>query len=115
LAAALSALVAADAPALEELLIHADRLDDSLVALLADGLARNMHLRALRCAGNVAHGLTRRFVRETLLPALRANASLRELALDDADGAQLAEAGPAVELVRQRAAQHDAAAATHGA
>jgi hypothetical protein len=126
-AAALGALVSADAPALEELHIHALPLEAALAPLLG-GLAANTHLRVLRCRSYAdvdedymnfgssdddddspaaahapaADSLPRRFVRDALLPALRANASLRELALDDALGVQHAEAAPAVELVRRR-------------
>jgi hypothetical protein len=78
--AAFGALVAADAPALET-------LDVSYCDLgpLADALRHNTHLRALRLhsddTGDDMYTYTDAFVRERLLPAARANTSLRALAL----------------------------------
>jgi hypothetical protein len=140
-AAALGALVAADAPALTELHLHARALEGALAPLLAPGgLAANTHLRVLHCRSvhdddddedammwssddddgtapaptgrlvTAGDSLTRCFVRDALLPALRANTGLRVLSLDDASGAQHTEAAPAVELVRQRGGAERAAA-----
>jgi hypothetical protein len=74
--AALGALVAANAPALTA-------LDASWCALLDDGLRplfealpRNTHLRALNVKYN---GMSEAFTRRVLLPAVRANTSLRKL------------------------------------
>jgi hypothetical protein len=74
--AALGALVAANAPAMHQLnLSHCD-LDDAGLGPLFDALPANTHLRKLTCKGN---DLSDAFVRERLLPAVRANSSLREL------------------------------------
>jgi hypothetical protein len=79
--AALAVLLAADAPALLELDIsHCDLGDDGMRPLCA-ALARNKHVRTLRCEDN---GLTAAFAREVLLPAVRANTSLRLLVATDA-------------------------------
>jgi hypothetical protein len=73
---ALAALVAADAPALESVsVVHSFFGDDGL-APLVDALPCNNHLRALLLSGN---GLSTAFTAERLLPAVRANASLRRL------------------------------------
>jgi hypothetical protein len=74
---ALGALVAADAPALTELDVSACRwLGDAALGPLVDALPRNTHLRTLRIGSN---GISKAFVAQRLLPAVRANASLREL------------------------------------
>jgi hypothetical protein len=104
--AALCALLAADAPALRELHVRNSggaALDDAL-APLCDALPANSHLRALSAAGG---GLSRGFVRERLLPALRANSGVRALALtaDETAGAVPHRAGrAAMEFIRSRAA-----------
>jgi hypothetical protein len=79
--AALGALVAANAPALTALDVSAfqqdgDGLADAGLRPLFDALPANTHLRSLKCQGNRAN-LT--FVLHVLLPAVRANTSLREL------------------------------------
>ncbi len=74
--AALGALVAANAPALRELHITYSSLGDAGLAPLLDALASNTHLRALHCDDNA---MSEAFARDTFLPAIRANGSLREL------------------------------------
>jgi hypothetical protein len=78
--AALGALVAADAPALTELNVSGCALgEDGLRALVA-ALPRNTHLRTLHCYGN---GMSDAFARGVLLPAVRANTSLRRVVTHD--------------------------------
>jgi hypothetical protein len=69
----LSALVAANAPALTSLDISNCQLGDAGLAPLVDALPSNTHLRTLRCAGN---DFSVAFARDRLLPAARANAVL---------------------------------------
>jgi hypothetical protein len=76
LAAALGALVAADAPALQELNVSQSGLGDAGLGPLVDALPLNTHLRTL----NLGSGCTEAFIRDRLLPAVRANTSLRHLA-----------------------------------
>ena len=75
--AALGALVAADAPALHKLSIYAE-LGDAGLRPLIDALAHNTHLWLLDCWNT---GMSDEFARESLLPAVRANTSLRTLDL----------------------------------
>ncbi len=64
---------------------------------MLDALPTNTHLRTLNCGDNQLSGA---FVREQLLPAVRANSSLRELkTAKHSDAAREAEA-----LVQRRAA-----------
>jgi hypothetical protein len=70
---ALGALVAANAPSLEELNIDACNLGDEGLGPLVDALASNTHLRTLRCIGN---DMSAAFAHETLEPAMRANPSV---------------------------------------
>jgi hypothetical protein len=72
--AALAALVAANAPALQELHMRYCRLGDAGLAPLADALAHNTHLRVLDCHENE---LSDAFMRDRLLPAVRANPWLK--------------------------------------
>jgi hypothetical protein len=74
--AALGALVAADAPALTELDVSDIGLLDVCMGALMDALPHNTHLLTLNCSCNVLSAV---FVRERLLPAVRANTSLRSL------------------------------------
>ena len=71
---ALAALVAADAPALLTLNAASCRLGDVALGPLGDALPRNTHLRRLRIS---ADGISEAFAAQQLLPAVRANASLR--------------------------------------
>ncbi len=98
---ALGALVAADAPALTELDVSNGCLGDAGMGPLIDALPLNTHLRTLII---VYACITEAFTAQRLLPAVRANASLRELtAFEDEDAApSLAEA---VRLVDQRERQ----------
>jgi hypothetical protein len=76
--AALAALLAANAPALTELDVRdCDLGDDGMRPLLA-ALAANTHLRSLTCGGN---DITEALAADVLLPAVRANGSLRALDL----------------------------------
>jgi hypothetical protein len=75
--AALGALLAANAPALTELDINVCVPGDAGMAPLLQALPRNTRLLMLKCAGNL---MTDAFATNTLLPAVRANTSLRRLA-----------------------------------
>jgi hypothetical protein len=93
--AALGSLVAANAPALTQLDVAWCWLgDDGLRALFA-ALPRNTHLRTLHCSHN---GISAAFARTVLLPAVRANVSLRKLE----GGHETAHATQAAALVRDR-------------
>jgi hypothetical protein len=99
LGAALGALVAANAPALHEVIVSHCDLGDAGVGPLVDALSHNTHLRTLICRDV---GMSEAFTRERLLPAVRANASLRRLTTElDSDAAREAET-----LVEQRGAGH---------
>jgi hypothetical protein len=74
-ALAMAALVAANAPALQRLEIYAPACGDAEFGPLVDALPRNTHLRELHCACRISEA----FARDRLLPAVRANASLRQL------------------------------------
>ena len=104
---ALAALVAADAPALQDLDVSAAYdaeappfLSEAIVAPILDALQHNHHLRSLGI-GNI--NMSEEFARERLLPALHANTSLRWLALYCVDESPAAEAvAEAVALVKAR-------------
>jgi hypothetical protein len=74
--AALGALVAADPPALTTLNIAYCLLHDAGLRPLFEALPRNTHLRTLNCADNL---FSLWLAANVLLPAVRANASLRAL------------------------------------
>ncbi len=76
--AAFGALVAANAPALHELCLWWSRLGDDAWGPLFDALPGNTHLRRLSRRDHDAH-LSEAFARDRLLPAVRANTSLRTL------------------------------------
>jgi hypothetical protein len=79
--APLGALVAANAPALTQLNVSRSRLDDAALRPLFNALPANTHLRTLEMSHN---NMSEAFARDVLLPAVRANASLRTLcALSD--------------------------------
>jgi hypothetical protein len=106
---ALAALVAADAPALEELYLSRCGLGDAGLGPLCDALPRNAHLRTLKIHNN---GTGSAFAVLRLLPAARANTSLREL------NAGISYDDPARQHVRAREAARaaaEAAAPTGGA
>jgi hypothetical protein len=77
--AALGALVAANAPALTELNVSDCNLGDAGLRPLFEALPHNTHLRTLNCRSN---RISINFEMDELLPAIRANASLRRLELD---------------------------------
>jgi Ran GTPase-activating protein (RanGAP) involved in mRNA processing and transport len=110
-AATLGALVALNAPALHSLDISGSYLGNAGVEPLVDALAHNTHLRTLRCPGNF---ISEAFARTVLLPAVQANASLRELelvSLDEDDYDQ--HEHPAILLELQDMVAARAAAAVH--
>ena len=74
--ATLAALLAADAPALNELSVMRCGLGEAAVGPLCDALPSNSHLRTLNIRGNLASA---GFMRTRLLPAVRANIGLRTL------------------------------------
>jgi hypothetical protein len=74
--AMLSALIAANAPALMELDVSECILGDDGLRALFNALPMNTHLRVLRVAGNQ---MSEPFARDVLLPAVRANTSLHKL------------------------------------
>jgi hypothetical protein len=80
--AALAALVAANAPALQELHMRSSRLGDAGLASLVDALPHNTHLRRLDCRLNQ---FSEAFKRDRLLPAVRANPWLQALVEDGED------------------------------
>jgi hypothetical protein len=88
--ATLGTLVAANAPALTQLDVSHSRFGDAGLRPLIEALAANTHLRALDVTNN---DMSVAFARDVLLPAVRANTSLRTLMLggeyyddDDDDG-----------------------------
>ncbi len=83
--ASLGALVAANAPALQQLDISISRLGDAGMGPLVDALRQNTHLRVLNCAVNE---MSEAFARDRLLPAVRANTSLRKLTVLHAGSTQ---------------------------
>jgi hypothetical protein len=95
--AALGALLAADAPALTALSVSDCHLGDAGMAPLFAALHGNTHLHTLDCPGN---DMSEAFARDVLLPAVRANASLR--ALDT--GRRTASGREAEDIVNGRAA-----------
>ncbi len=70
-------LLLADAPALQMLRISYCGLNDAGLGPLFDALPRNTHLRGLHCG--LGNNMSEAFARDVLLPAVRANTSLREL------------------------------------
>jgi hypothetical protein len=91
--AALGALLTADAPALTDLKVSLSWLSDAMMGPLFAALPANTHVRELDVAYNY---MTEAFARDVLLPAVRANASLRTLHAQNAytvyDGVRQAEA-----------------------
>jgi hypothetical protein len=96
--AALGALVASNAPALQSLSLPYANLRDVGLGPLLHALMGNTHLTELDISGN---GMSEECARDQLLPAVRANTSLRSLCMNgDFDSAREAEA-----LVESRAPQ----------
>jgi hypothetical protein len=93
--AALGALLAANAPALTELNLLFCGLGDDGMRPLFEALPTNTHLRTLACSRN---GISDACLADVLLPAVRANTSLRQLGLDN----NLPHAWEAAQLVRER-------------
>jgi hypothetical protein len=102
--AALFALIAANAPALQKLDVTDCHLGDAGLCPLMDALARNTHLRVLFLQAN---GMSKAFARDVLLPAVRANTGLHMLAA--ALGRGFPESREAEALVAARAAAADTA------
>jgi hypothetical protein len=98
--AALGALVAADAPALLVLDCYDNQLEDIGLATIMEALPRNRHLRELNVGNN---GMSEAFAREQLLPAVRANTTLRSLRADSYPS--MPAAAEAEELVNRRGQQ----------
>jgi hypothetical protein len=109
--AALAALLYANAPALRELRCEDCALGDVGMAPLCAALEHNTHLRVLDCSTN---DMPAAFERDVLLPAVRANSSLRELkAHDEAaceESFEAAEAHVAAYAAEEHVAARTAAA-----
>jgi hypothetical protein len=74
--ALLGALVAVNSPTLLGVNLHYSGLDDDGLGPLFEALPGNTHLQELQCSDN---DMSDAFARNVLLPAVRANASLRML------------------------------------
>jgi hypothetical protein len=92
--AALGELVAANAPSFVHLDVSRCRLGDEGLGPLFDALPHNTHLRSLNCWRNQA---SEAFTRDRLMPAVRANTSLRSLRIDST-----ASAGEVAALMASR-------------
>jgi hypothetical protein len=75
LGGALAAVIAADAPALHVFECSSNSLDDVGLTPIVEALTLNRHLRTLDVDGN---DMSEAFARERLLPAVRANTTLRQ-------------------------------------
>ena len=95
--AALDALIATDAPPLQSLGCSGNHLGDAGLAPIVEALALNRHLRFLNLRYN---DMSEAFAREQLLPAVRANTTLRALHCVDRERPQAA--AEAEEIVRRR-------------
>ena len=103
---ALGALVAANAPALLELVLFDSEFGDAGLGPLFDALPHNTHLRVLDCSNT---GMSEEFARDHFLPAVQANTSLRKLVSNELwgnedDGVAPPEVLEAKALVAARAA-----------
>jgi hypothetical protein len=107
-AAALRLLIAANAPALTQLNLTWCQLPQAALAPLFHALPTNTHLRALDCSG---HDILDAFLREVLLPAVRANKALQELTLAPRTGAPME--AMALVSARAAAAEEEQSAAQH--
>jgi hypothetical protein len=81
----LGTLVAANAPALQQLSVSCCQLGDAGMGPLVEALRHNTHLRSLYCRCNYT---SEAFARDRLLPAVRANTSLRRLAVEPWHGGE---------------------------
>ncbi len=99
--AALGALLLANAPALRELSIFRIHLGDEGMGPVVQALRHNTHLTKLRCSGNQ---MSEAFARDRLLPAVRANTSLRQLVATEylEEGAGAAHEAEALVAARVR-------------
>jgi hypothetical protein len=95
--AALAALLRANAPALQTLDIGWCRLRDEGMGPVVEALRHNTHLTKLDCRCNL---MSEVFASARLLPAVRANASLRELVASDHDGHSAARTAEALVAAR---------------
>jgi hypothetical protein len=100
--ASLGALVAANAPALQQLDVSGSRLGDAGMGPLVDALRQNTHLRVLNCAVNE---MSEAFARDRLVPAVRANKGLRTLTVECAGERACEGAREAAALVAARSQQ----------
>jgi hypothetical protein len=99
--AMLAALLLANAPALQTLDISRSGLGDEGMGPVVEALRHNTHLTKLDCHENDVSDAA---ARDTLLPALRANTSLRELIANGLWGCDVIEGAREVEaLVAARA------------
>jgi hypothetical protein len=97
----LGVLIAANAPALTELDVSWCDLGDDGLRPLFEVLPHNTHLRTLKAAQN---NVSKAFARDVLLPAVRANPSLRCLDVgDENEEWESVSAREAMALVAQRA------------
>jgi hypothetical protein len=99
---ALGALVAANAPALQQLNVSYCELGDAGMGPLVEALRHNTHLHVLSCVRNE---MSEAFAHDCLLPAVRANNSLRKLTVDDGIVIAPESARKAAALVAARAQQ----------
>ena len=76
---ALAQLVGANAPALAFLSVRSMELSEEGLRPVLAALPRNTHLRELECSEPWNGDIGKEFVRSTLVPAVRANTSLRSL------------------------------------
>jgi hypothetical protein len=85
----LGALLLANAPALQTLIMFDMQLFDAGMRPVVEALRHNTHLTKLNCNDN---NMSEAFAHDELLPAVRANAGLRKLIADDSAAELEAEA-----------------------
>jgi Ran GTPase-activating protein (RanGAP) involved in mRNA processing and transport len=106
--AVLGALVAENTPSLQQLNVSHSTLGDAGMGPLVEALRQNTHLHSLDCQCACMSGrMSEAFARDRLLPAVRANASLRTLTVEPPDYGEGApkSAREAAALVAARAQQ----------
>jgi hypothetical protein len=101
--AAFGALVAANVSALQTLDLAFNSLHEETLRALFNALPGNTHLRTLRVSYET---MSAAFARDVLLPAVRANTSLRALHMGYGDVQRNAGAREALTIVNSRAAAH---------